>query len=74
MDKKKFNFLGNVWPDLGINSWKQTTNKSQTLKSNVMKTVKLNAFTNDKIQEKELNYLKGGSGNEPTDLLIPPRR
>jgi len=39
-----------------------------------MKTVKLNAFTNDKIQEKELNYLKGGSGNEPTDLLIPPRR
>jgi hypothetical protein len=39
-----------------------------------MKTVKLNTFANDKIQEKELNFLKGGTGSEPTDVLIPPRR
>jgi hypothetical protein len=38
-----------------------------------MKTVNFQSFAKDKIQEKELNYLKGGA--DPIfDLLNPPRR
>ena len=42
-----------------------------------MKTAKFESFANDKIQEKELNFLKGGiAGNDDPlhDLLTPPRR
>ena len=42
-----------------------------------MKTVNLASFTNDKIKEKELNFLKGGfigSDDPVDDLLMPPRR
>ena len=42
-----------------------------------MKTVNLASFAKDKIQEKELNYLKGGyvaSGDPIHDLLTPPKR
>ncbi len=42
-----------------------------------MKTVNFALFANDKIQEKELNFLKGGvlSSNDPgADVLNPPRR
>ena len=40
-----------------------------------MKTVNFEKFASDKIQEKELNFLKGGNG-EPggNDILVPPRR
>jgi hypothetical protein len=40
-----------------------------------MKTVNFESFAKDKIQEKELNYLKGGASGDPIqDLLNPPRR
>ena len=41
-----------------------------------MKTVNFKSFAKDVIQEKELNYLKGGNskGDPVEDLLIPPRR
>ena len=40
-----------------------------------MKTVNFESFAKDKIQEKELNFLKGGGlGDPPPDILIPPRR
>ncbi len=39
-----------------------------------MKTVKFENFKKDKIQEKELNFLKGGFGGADEDLLTPPRR
>lgn len=42
-----------------------------------MKALKFNSFANDKIQEKELNFLIGGiSGNDDPlhDLLAPPKR
>jgi natural product precursor len=42
-----------------------------------MKTVKLEKFAKDKIQERELNYLKGGANgsDDPLhDLLTPPQR
>jgi len=41
-----------------------------------MKTANFKAFANDKIQEKELNFLKGGIN--PTspgdDIIIPPQK
>ena len=42
-----------------------------------MKTIKFNSFANDKIQEKELNFLLGGraANDDPLhDLLAPPKR
>jgi hypothetical protein len=42
-----------------------------------MKTVSFEAFAKDKIQEKELNFLKGGvigTGDPVSDVLNPPRR
>ena len=40
-----------------------------------MKTVNFESFAKDKIQEKELNFLKGGGVGDPVrDILIPPRR
>ena len=40
-----------------------------------MKTVNFKSFAQDKIQEKELNFLKGGTiGNPVEDLVHPPRR
>jgi natural product precursor len=40
-----------------------------------MKTVNFKSFAKDKIQEKELNFLKGGANGDPlSDILIPPRR
>jgi hypothetical protein len=40
-----------------------------------MKTVNFKSFAQDKIQERELNYLKGGNAGEPvTDLVHPPKR
>jgi len=39
-----------------------------------MKTVDFKLFAKDAIQEKELNYLKGGKGDPVEDLLHPPRR
>ncbi len=40
-----------------------------------MKTVNFESFAKDKIQEKELNYLKGGAYGDPlSDILIPPKR
>ncbi len=42
-----------------------------------MKTVNLTSFKNDKINEKELNFLKGGiigSDDPVDDLLMPPQR
>lgn len=41
-----------------------------------MKTVKFELFAKDKIQEKELNFLKGGTTtHDPvSDVLNPPRR
>jgi len=41
-----------------------------------MKTVNLASFAKDKIQENELNFLKGGRmSNDPVDdLLTPPKR
>jgi hypothetical protein len=41
-----------------------------------MKTVDFKSFAKDVIQEKELNYLKGGfsKGDPVDDLLVPPKR
>jgi hypothetical protein len=39
-----------------------------------MKTVKFESFAKDKIQEKELNYLKGGFASSDDDILVPPRK
>jgi len=40
-----------------------------------MKTVNFESFAKDKIQEKELNFLKGGGAGDPVhDILIPPKR
>ncbi len=41
-----------------------------------MKTLNFKSFANDKIQEKELNFLKGGivTNGSDDDILIPPRR
>jgi len=42
-----------------------------------MKTVNLKSFAKYAIQEKELNYLKGGvagAGDPIEDLITPPRR
>ena len=39
-----------------------------------MKTVNFKSFAKDAIQERELNYLKGGSGGDPVDDLISPPR
>jgi len=39
-----------------------------------MKTLKFEKFAKDKIQEKELNYLKGGFGGADEDLIMPPKR
>jgi len=39
-----------------------------------MKTVDFKRFEKDAIQEKELNYLKGGKGDPVEDLLSPPRK
>jgi len=42
----------------------------------VMKTVRFDLFQKDRIQEKELNFLKGGTTtHDPvSDVLNPPRR
>ena len=66
-------FLGNAWAQLGINTWKQSTNRCLTPNWKVMKTVKFESFAQDKIQEKELNFLKGGT-DPVSDVLNPPRR
>ena len=39
-----------------------------------MKTAKFENFVKDKIQEKELNFLKGGFSGSDDDLLAPPVR
>ena len=39
-----------------------------------MKTVDFKSFAKDAIQEKELNYLKGGKGDPVEDLILPPRK
>ena len=42
-----------------------------------MKTFKFESFAKDKLQEKELNFIKGGfvASDDPVhDLLTPPRR
>ena len=39
-----------------------------------MKTVKFEAFAKDKIQESELNFLKGGFVSADDDILVPPRK
>ena len=40
-----------------------------------MKTVNFESFAKDKIQEKELNFLKGGGvGDGFPDILVPPKR
>ena len=40
-----------------------------------MKTVNFKAFAQDKLQENELNFLKGGNaGNPVEDLLHPPKK
>jgi len=40
-----------------------------------MKTVNFESFAQDKIQEKDLNFLKGGAKGDPvTDVLNPPRK
>lgn len=38
-----------------------------------MKTVNFKSFAQDKLQENELNYLKGGA-NPVEDLVHPPKR
>jgi natural product precursor len=38
-----------------------------------MKTVKFESFAKDKIQESELNFLKGGY-DPVSDVLNPPRK
>jgi len=40
-----------------------------------MKTVDFKLFAKDAIQEKELNYLKGGGKGDPVeDIVTPPRK
>ena len=40
-----------------------------------MKTVRFENFKKDKIQERELNFIKGGNSGDPLhDLLTPPKR
>jgi hypothetical protein len=39
-----------------------------------MKTVKFEAFAKDRIQDKEMNFLKGGVSGADDDILVPPRR
>ena len=39
-----------------------------------MKTVDFKSFAKDAIQEKELNFLKGGKGDPVEDLIHPPRK
>jgi hypothetical protein len=39
-----------------------------------MKTLKFESFAKYKIQEKELNYLKGGINGPDDDILVPPRK
>ena len=39
-----------------------------------MKTVNFESFAQDKIQEKELNFLKGGFRGSDDDILVPPRK
>ena len=40
-----------------------------------MKTVNLKAFANEKIQEGEMNFLKGGAKGDPVeDIIVPPRK
>ncbi len=40
-----------------------------------MKALNFESFAKDKIQEKELNFLKGGGSDDPvSDVLNPPRR
>lgn len=40
-----------------------------------MKTANFKSFAKDKIQENELNFLKGGGIGDPvSDVLNPPRR
>ena len=42
-----------------------------------MKTVNFESFAKDKIQERELNFLKGGftGSDDPVhDLLMPPKK
>jgi len=39
-----------------------------------MKTSRFEYFAKDKIQERELNYLKGGYSGADEDLLSPPKR
>jgi len=40
-----------------------------------MKTVNFESFAQDKIQEKDLNFLKGGRDIDPgADVLNPPRK
>jgi natural product precursor len=39
-----------------------------------MKTINFKSFEKDLIQEKEMNYLKGGKGDPVEDLVSPPRK
>lgn len=39
-----------------------------------MKTVNFQSFAKDKIQEKALNFLKGGGGDPVDDLITPPKK
>ncbi len=39
-----------------------------------MKTINFKSFAKNVIQEKELNYLKGGKGVPVGDLIAPPRK
>jgi hypothetical protein len=39
-----------------------------------MKTVDFKSFAKDAIQEKELNFLKGGKGDPVDDIIVPPRK
>jgi len=39
-----------------------------------MKTVDFKSFAKDAIQEKELNFLKGGKGDPVQDIIVPPRK
>ena len=39
-----------------------------------MKTANFKSFAQDKLQENELNFLKGGKGDPVSDLIHPPKR
>jgi len=39
-----------------------------------MKTVDFKKFAKDQIQEKQLNFLKGGISGSEDDILVPPTR